>query len=54
MDTSIVRTTSDLNRPGSRGRLELKWRLRHTPGRASTLIGEWIVVETAEERREAA
>ncbi|MBV9919384.1 MAG: hypothetical protein JOY78_00815 [Pseudonocardia sp.] len=35
-------------------RLELRWSLRHTRGRASTLIGKWVVVEPMQEQQLAA
>jgi hypothetical protein len=56
MDTSTAARplSTDPIRPIPDTHLELRWRVRDTRGRASTLAAEWVLVGNPHERREAA
>jgi hypothetical protein len=45
MDTTTLRPKPADRAPQARdGRPELRWRVHHGRGGASTLVGEWVVV----------
>ena len=46
--------STDPIRPIPDTHLELRWRVRNTRGRASTLAAEWVLVGNPQEQREAA
>ncbi len=55
MDTRTARTTSnDLTPATPHTRLEMRWRLRPTPGRVDTLMAEWVEVEPTQAQQMAA